>query len=258
MNNIKLLLLTAVVAILSSCASQKDIVYLQDIPEDYKYTISEDYESRIKPDDLIAIMINSRDVDLAQMFNLPMVSYQVGTTRTGQNTVLSYLVDSAGDIDFPQLGVLHIAGMTRSELAKYIKGLLIERGLVNDPIVTIQFQNYQVSVMGEVTRPGSFNINSDRVTIFDALSMAGDMTIYGKRDNVKIIREENGERMIATVDLRKADILTSPYYYLQQNDVVYVEPNRARAGQREINNNRSIGTYASIISVLISLTYLIL
>ncbi|MFR9522750.1 MAG: SLBB domain-containing protein, partial [Rikenellaceae bacterium] len=144
------------------------------------------------------------------------------------------------------------------ELSNYIKEELLERGLINDPVVTVQFQNFQVSVIGEVTRPGSFSISSDRVTIFDALSLAGDMTIYGKRDNVMVIREQDGERTISVVDLRRGDILDSPFYYLQQNDVVYVEPNRARAGQSEINSNRSLGTYASILSVLLSLTYLFL
>ncbi len=249
-------ILATLLLLLSSCGSQKDISYLQGASEGYIQQIDKLFEVKIKPDDLIAIMVNSRDTELAQMFNLPMVSYQTGTRVTGQNTVLAYLVDYQGNIDFPQLGTIHVEGMTRTELTSHIKNELISKGYINDPVVTIQFQNYQVSVIGEVVRPGSFSISSDRVTIFDALSMAGDMTIYGQRDNVRVIREENGQRIIAVVDLRSADILTSPYYYLQQNDVVYVEPNRARAGQSEINTNRSVGTYASILSVLISIASL--
>ncbi len=258
MNKIQFLAFSILILLLSSCASQKDISYLQDLPEGYSKKITDPYEVQIKPNDMISIMVNSRDADLAQMFNLPMVSYQTGTKTTGQNTVLTYLVDTNGDIDFPQLGTLHVAGMTRSELTKEIKKRLIDGGLVNDPIVTILFQNFQISVVGEVTRPGNFQTTTDRVTIFDAISLAGDLTIYGLRDNVRIIREENGVRSVGTVDLRSADILESPYYYLQQNDVVYVEPNRARAGQREINSNRTVGTYASILSVLISIVSLIL
>ncbi|MFI3316231.1 MAG: polysaccharide biosynthesis/export family protein [Rikenellaceae bacterium] len=255
---IKLWFLAAMLLLVSSCASQKDILYLQGVDPGYSQPINNQYEVRIKPDDLIAIMVNSRDAELAQMFNLPMISYQTGTKVTGQNTVLAYLVDAEGNIDFPQLGIMHVEGMTRSELTKYIKNQLIDNGLVNDPVVTIQFQNYQISVIGEVTRPGNFQLSSDRITIFDALSLAGDMTIYGQRGNVKVIREQNGERTISEVDLRGTDILTSPYYYLQQNDVVYVEPNKARVGQSEINNNRTISTYASILSVLLSLMYILL
>ncbi|MFR9524079.1 MAG: polysaccharide biosynthesis/export family protein [Rikenellaceae bacterium] len=253
---IKVWLVAALLISISSCASQKEISYLQGIPSGYSEVVNDSYEVRIKPDDLIAIMVNSRDAELAQMFNLPMVSYQTGTRVTGQNTVLAYLVNYQGYIDFPQLGELHVAGLTRDELIKLIKNELIDRGLINDPVVTVQFQNFQVSVVGEVTRPGSFQITSDRISIFDALSMAGDMTIFGQRANVKVIREENGVRTISEVDLRGADILSSPYYYLQQNDVVYVEPNKVRAGQSEINSNRTVGTYASILSVLISIASL--
>ncbi len=256
--NIRVWSTLTLLLILSSCASQRDITYLQGASDGYVQKIADSYEATIKPDDMLAIMVNSRDVELAQMFNLPMISYQGATNVTGQNRVLGYLVDQDGNIDFPQLGEICVEGMTRSQLTKYIKRELISQGLVGDPVVTIQYQNYQVSVVGEVVKPGSFLITSDRVTIFDALSMAGDLTIYGKRDNVKVIREENGERSVAVVDLRSGDILESPYYFLQQNDVVYVEPNRARAGQSDINTNRSIGTYASILSVLLSLAALLL
>ncbi len=258
MQRTKLWVCATLLLLISSCGSQKEISYLQGAPEGYTQTIDTPYEVKIKPDDLIAIMVNSRDAELAQMFNLPMVSYQTGTRVTGQNTVLAYLVSPEGTIDFPQLGLLYVAGMTRSELAKYIKNELITRGLINDPVVTIQYQNYQVSVIGEVSRPGSFQVSSDRVTIFDALSLAGDMTIYGQRSNVKVIREEDGKRVMTTVDLRSAEILESPYYFLQQNDVVYVEPNKARAGQSEINSNRTLGTYASVLSVLLTLVALML
>lgn len=249
----KILSMCLVIMALASCQSSKHITYLQDVPEHYSEKINDSYESKIKNDDLIAIMVNSRDIELAQMFNLPMVSYQTGTKISGQNMVLGYLVDRQGNIDFPLLGSIHVAGMTRNELTSYIKSQLIEKGLVNDPIVTVQYLNYQVSVIGEVTRPGSFEVSSDRITIFDALSQAGDLTIYGLRDKVKVIREENGRRTVATVNLLTDEILTSPYYYLQQNDVVYVEPNKAKAGQREINSNRTIGTFASVISVVLSI-----
>lgn len=250
-----------VLCVLAGCASQKQISYLQDVPDDYRQKITQDYDLKIHPDDLLSIMVNSKDPELAQMFNLPMVSYQIANSNTGyaggQNRVLGYLVDKEGYIDFPQLGVIKVQGMTRTELTKYIKNQLIEKGLMKDPIVTIQFLNFKVSVLGEVNQPGTFEITSDRITLLDALSLAGDLTVYGQRENVKVIREENGERVVASLDLRNKDLLSSPYYYLQQNDVVYVEPNKVKAGQREINQNRTIGTFASILSVMVSLAVLI-
>lgn len=250
-----------VLCVLAGCASQKQISYLQDVPDDYRQKITQDYDLKIHPDDLLSIMVNSKDPELAQMFNLPMVSYQIANSNTGyaggQNRVLGYLVDKEGYIDFPQLGVIKVQGMTRTELTKYIKKQLIEKGLMKDPIVTIQFLNFKVSVLGEVNRPGTFEITSDCITLLDALSLAGDLTVYGQRENVKVIREENGERVVASLDLRNKDLLSSPYYYLQQNDVVYVEPNKVKAGQREINQNRTIGTFASILSVMVSLAVLI-
>ena len=208
-------------------------------------------------------MVNSKDPELAQMFNLPMVSYQIANSNTGyaggQNRVLGYLVDKEGNIDFPQLGVIKVQGMTRAELTKYIKSQLIEKGLVKDPIVTIQFLNFKVSVLGEVNRPGTFEITSDRITLLDALSLAGDLTIYGQRENIKVVREENGERVVVSLDLRNKDLLSSPYYYLQQNDVVYVEPNATKARQSTVNGNnvRSTSFWISLASLLTSIAVLI-
>lgn len=246
------------IVLLSSCASQKHISYLQNTPDGYQQKEGDNYEIRVRPDDQIAIMVNSKDPELAQMFNLPLIAYQMNDKLVGQNRVLGYLVDKKGQINFPQLGTIKVGGMTRSEITEYIKDQIIAKGYFNDPIVTVQFLNFKVSVMGEVTRPGTIDVPSDRITIFDALSAAGDLTIYGKRENVKIIREIDGKKTISVVDLRNTEILDSPFYYLQQNDVVYVEPNKAKAGQRDINQNRSVGTWASIGSVLVSIATLII
>ena len=256
---INLAIIALLLLFLGGCASQKEIIYLQDVTEDYRQKIEQDYNVRINSDDLLSIMVNSKNPELVQMFNLPMVSYQVTGTgySGGQPRMLGYLVDKDGNINFPQLGELKVKGLTRFELADKISRELKSGGLVNDAVVTVQFLNFKVSVMGEVVRPGTFEVNSDRITLLDALSLAGDLTIYGRRDNVRIIREENGERIVAFVDLRSVELMNSPYYYLKQNDIVYVEPNKARAGQREINQNRSISTFASIMSVMISLAVLI-
>lgn len=250
-------MLMCVVVLCTSCASSKKVVYLQDVVPLKQQDIEQKYEVYIHNDDLLAIMVNSKNPELALPFNMPMVSYQLGSQSAPQQRVLGYLVDTNGDIDFPILGKLHVAGLTRLQLTDMIKQRLIDEDLIKDPIVTVQFLNYKVSVMGEVNRPGSFNISGDRITLLEALSMAGDLTIYGRRDRVAVIREKDGKRTILMHDLRSSDIFNSPCYYLQQNDIVYVEPNKAKAGQSEINQNKSVGVWLSAASILVSIASLI-
>lgn len=245
------------VILFSACNSTKEVVYLQDVVPLKQQDIERKYEVFIHEDDLLAIMVNSKDPELALPFNMPMVTYQLGSTNAGQQRVLGYLVDTNGNIDFPILGKLHVAGLSRLELRDLIKEKLISGDYIKDPVVTVQFLNYKVSVMGEVARPGSFTITGDRITLLEALSMAGDLTIYGRRDRVAVIREENGKRTILFHDLRSSDIFTSPCYYLQQNDIVYVEPNKAKAGQRDINQNNSVSVWLSAVSVLAAVASLL-
>lgn len=207
-------------------------------------------------DDLLAILVNSKDPELAMPFNMPMVTYQIGSATSGGQRLLGYLVDQNGDIDFPILGQLHVEGLTRMQVTELIKQKLISEDLIKDPIVTVQFLNFKVSVMGEVARPGTFDISGDRITLLEALSMAGDLTIYGRRDRIAVIREKDGKRLILYHDLRSSDIFQSPCYYLQQNDIVYVEPNKAKTGQSRINSNNSVGVWLSAVSVLASITSL--
>ncbi len=241
----------------TACTSTKKIIYLQDVVPLKQQEIEQKYEVIIHGDDLLAIMVNSRDPELALPFNMPMVSYQLGSNTGGQQRVLGYLVDTNGNIDFPILGEIHVEGLTRMQLTELIKNKLIEGDLIKDPIVTVQFLNFKISVMGEVGRPGSFTISGDRITLLEALSMAGDLTIYGRRDRVGVIRENNGKRTILFHNLRSADIFNSPCYYLQQNDIVYVEPNKAKSGQSSINQNNSIGVWVSVISLLTTIAVLI-
>ena len=241
----------------TACTSTKKIIYLQDVVPLKQQEIEQKYEVIIHGDDLLAIMVNSPDPELALPFNMPMVSYQLGSNTGGQQRVLGYLVDTNGNIDFPILGEIHVEGLTRMQLTELIKNKLIEGDLIKDPIVTVQFLNFKISVMGEVGRPGSFTISGDRITLLEALSMAGDLTIYGRRDRVGVIRENNGKRTILFHDLRSADIFNSPCYYLQQNDIVYVEPNKAKSGQSSINQNNSIGVWVSVISLLTTIAVLI-
>lgn len=241
----------------TACTSTKKIIYLQDVVPLKQQEIEQKYEVIIHSDDLLAIMVNSRDPELVLPFNMPMITYQLGSNSSGQQRVLGYLVDTNGNIDFPILGEIHVEGLTRMQLTELIKNKLIEGDLIKDPIVTVQFLNFKISVMGEVGRPGSFTISGDRITLLEALSMAGDLTIYGRRDRVGVIRENNGKRTILFHDLRSADIFNSPCYYLQQNDIVYVEPNKAKSGQSSINQNNSIGVWVSVISLLTTIAVLI-
>jgi len=244
------------IAFLASCSAPKEVLYLQDIASIKEENIDKNYEVIIHKDDLLAILVNSKDPELALPFNMPVVTYQIGAQTTAQQRLLGYLVDQNGDIDFPILGKIHVEGLTRMQVTELIKQKLMSEDLIKDPIVTVQFLNFKVSVMGEVTRPGTFDISGDRITLLEALSMAGDLTIYGRRDRVAVIREKDDKRRILYHDLRSSDIFQSPCYYLQQNDIVYVEPNKAKTGQSRINSNNSVGVWLSAVSVLASITSL--
>ena len=165
------------IAFLASCSAPKEVLYLQDIASIKEENIDKNYEVIIHKDDLLAILVNSKDPELALPFNMPVVTYQIGAQTTAQQRLLGYLVDQNGDIDFPILGKIHVEGLTRMQVTELIKQKLMSEDLIKDPIVTVQFLNFKVSVMGEVTRPGTFDISGDRITLLEALSMAGDLTI---------------------------------------------------------------------------------
>ena len=245
------------VVLLAACSAPKEVLYLQDISLIKEEAIDKSYEVIIHKDDLLAIIVNSKDPELALPFNMPLVSYQIGGQNASQQRLVGYLVNQDGNIDFPILGEIHVEGLTRMQVTELIKKRLIEEELIKDPIVTVQFLNFKVSVIGEVGRPGTFDISGDRITLLEALSMAGDLTIYGRRDRVAVIREKDGKRSILYHDLRSSDIFQSPCYYLQQNDIVYVEPNNAKTGQSRINSNNSVGVWLSGVSVLASITSLL-
>jgi polysaccharide export outer membrane protein len=246
------ILLLVLTGSLAGCATRKDVVYLQDVAPLMQMTVPTNYEMTIYRDDLLGVSVSSKDMELALPFNLPLVSFQTGAVYNTQQRTLGYLVDISGDIDFPILGKIHAEGLTRMQLTNLIKTRLIREDLIKDPIVTVQFLNFKISVMGEVSRPGEFSITSDRVTLLEALSMAGDLTIYGRRDRVAVIRERGGKQTILFHDLRSADMFQSPCYFLQQNDIVYVEPNNARAGQSSINQNNTVGVWMSAVGVLLT------
>lgn len=251
----------ALTTLFSSCAAPK-IAYFQDIKPGAAEQVLNIVNIRVRPEDKISILVNSKDPLLMELFNLPVVSRQVGSTlNSSQNQGISgYTVNKKGDIDFPVLGKVHVEGMTREEIAAHIKNKLVTENLVKDPVVTVEFMNLTVSVLGEVVNPGRFNIDKDKLTLLDALGMAGDLTVYGKRDNVLVQREENGKKVLYKVNLNSGyDLYASPVYYLQQNDIVYVEPNSVRARQSTVNGNnvRSTSFWFSLASLLTSITILI-
>ena len=262
------LLLAACAALLSSCATPKEVVYFQDLQQtDGTLAAVQAKEIRVRPDDKISIIVNSRDPQLTDLFNLPYVSRQLGqtlrsvTSTYGQSQGVSgYTVDSDGNIDFPVLGKIHVEGMTREEIGRCIKDELVGQDLVKDPIVTVEFMNLTVSVMGEVAKPGRYAIERDRITILDALSMAGDLTIYGRRDAVMVQRMEGDTLMVYRLNLVSGeDVYTSPAFYLQQNDLVYVAPNDVKVRESTVNGNniRSTSFWISLGSLLTSVAVLI-
>jgi len=248
----------ACVAILSSCVTPKNIIYFQDAGNFERFKDIDKFEVYIHQDDLLSILVNSVATEAALPLNLPIANYYVGGDSYGQQRMLGYLVDKEGNIDFPLLGKLHVEGLTRNALRDIIKAKIIENELLKDPIVTVNFMNFKISVLGEVNRPGSFNITGERITLLEALSMAGDLTIYGRRDRVAVIRESKGERTFLNHNLTSMEIFNSPCYYLQQNDIVYVEPNNRRAQQSEINQNNSASVWLSIASILLTTVTLVI
>lgn len=248
--------------VLFSCSTYKNINYIQDAEANVSQEMAINKGILIQPKDMISIVVSSRNNELAKMFNLPVANVQAGAESTVSYTprITAYVVDNEGYIDFPVLGEIQVAGLNRWELAKLIKGRLISEGYLSDPVVTVQFMNFKISVLGEVSSPGTYTIDGDKITLLQAISLARDLTIFGRRDCVYVIREKDGERTTYKVDLRSVDMFDSPAYYLQQNDVVYVEPNKVRAGQSTINENnvKSVGLWVSIGSFLTTIATLLI
>lgn len=257
------LLLFVLLFMLSSCDMSKRITYFQDIQDQRTTYVNEQPtpEIRLRPEDKISIIVNTKVPELTALFNLPYTARVLGSqteqlSNTSQGTS-GYIIKADGNIDFPVLGLVQAAGKTRDELAAYIKSELINRNLVNDPVVSVEFVNLRFSVMGEVRSPGSYPITRDHITLLDALSMAGDLTIDGKRDNVMVLRPNAKGKLTAySVDMLSFnDVQHSPAYYIHQNDYIYVEPNKKRANQSTVNANtvQSATFWISVVSLLASL-----
>lgn len=238
----------------SSCVSKRDIVYFQNDTIN-QAKVSNDFVTTFKSDDLLQITISAQDLQSAAPFNLPVTNFlAIGGNAMGQLQQQLYLIDSEGYIDFPVLGRLRVGGKTREEVLQMLKEKL-DPDYVKNPTINIFITNFKVTVSGAVSNPGTYTIPNERVTIIEALGLAGDLRISGQRENVQVIREENGEKKIYTVDLRSKSLFTSPVYYLQQNDVIYVEPNYASIQSASQNSNTFL--FISITSLLITVATLL-
>lgn len=240
---------------LGACSSQKEIAYMQD-GEYLKYTEQQPflYDAHILPKDLLTITVHCSEPELAAPFNLSgSLQSPAAAGSTAPTPQQSYLVDNNGDIDFPILGKLHLGGLTKGAAERVIRERL-RSYLKEDPIVNVRMVNYKFSVLGEVASPNTFTVANEKVNVFEALAMAGDLTIFGKRDNVKLLREdEQGRKEIVLLNLKDPGIVSSPYYYLQQNDIIYVEPSKSKIRSSEMSG---ITPWVSILSVLTSLASL--
>lgn len=255
--------LLAVLLLMASCATTKKITYFQDIQvvSDSTAMPALPPDITLRPDDKISIIVNSKDPELTALFNLPYVSRILGQQSdylsNSNQGASGYIVKNDGTIDFPVLGSVSVEGKTRDEVAAYIKNQLITQNLVNDPVVTVEYVNLQFAVMGEVKSPGSYKIARDRITLLDALSQAGDMTINGRRDNVLVIRPDATGKLYAyQVDMRSFEsVVKSPVYYIHQNDYIYVEPSKKKANESTVNANTvtSVSFWISVTSLLSSL-----
>lgn len=247
--------------LLMSCSSSKNVAYIQN-SDTVDFSRSEVlYDARIMPKDILMITVNTVNPEASAPFNLVVsASLRSGTGNQGMSSnraLQTYLVDNDGCIEFPVVGRLKVGGLTKSECEQLIHDKI--RRFLNaeeTPIVTVRMSNYKISVLGEVSRPGMFTVGNEKINIFEALAQAGDLTIYGVRDNVKLIREdENGQKNVYTLNLNDAEIINSPYYYLQQNDIIYVEPNKVKSRNSGIGQSTSL--WLTTTSILISLSSLL-
>lgn len=266
-------ILAAAVALVAACGTPKNIAYLQDVSNEMDIYTAPTAPIRLKPMDQISIVVNGLDPQVSAMFNLPYFSRRMGETMslTSSGTVglssssqmiSGYTVDSEGCIDFPVLGRIHVLGKTRAETSEYIKNLLIESKQIKDPVVTVEFMNLGFSVLGEVAHPGRYRIDRDEFTLFDALSLAGDMTINAERGNLMVVRDSGTDHeKVYTLNLTQSNtIYTSPAYYIQQGDLIYVTPNRKRMRESTVMGNSPLtpSFWLSLVSSITSIATSIL
>ena len=238
----KFILGFAGVLLITSCATREQIVYFQG--DQASFEQATDYVPTLQADDQIIITVSAIDIEATKPFNQINYFYQAQDISRRQ----TYLIDQNGEIDYPVLGKVKLGGLTRNEAIEFLKTRLKE--YIVDPGVNIQITNFKVTVLGEVARPGTFPLDNERITVLEALGLAGDLTINGVRNNVMVIREIEGNKEFFRIDLTSSQVVNSPAYYLKQNDVVYVEPNKAQVSSASYNRNTPI--FISIIGLIIT------
>lgn len=252
MKRFMILMAAGACILLGSCTSSKKLVYLQTSKNEVveNQAVAHPYQLKIQNDDLLYILLSSKDAELVEPFkNSTLLG---SSTQSSTGNTLGFLVDGDGYISIPSLGKIYVRGLSCTELASKIEQELMEGNFIKDPVVSVRLGNFKVTVLGEVNTPGAIEVDGNRLTILEAISRCGDLKPTGKRKNIKILREQDGKQNIYEIDLTKADITSSPYYYLCQNDVIYVEPNKS-LGTKSSPWSTIIGVGGTVLSLVISI-----
>ena len=248
------------VIILASCATPRNYNYLQDLQNGQQITTPTDGTIRLQPNDMITILVRSKNLEMANIFNKGLITNVRAGLADQSLYTMGYTVDPDGNIDFPVAGKIHVGGLTRFEAQETIKRTLIDSELLRDANVTVDLMNLSYTVMGEVNNPGNYKIDKDAVTLLEALGRAGDLNVFGKRDSVLVIRQKGAQKTIYSLCLNNAkEIFSSEAYYVQQNDVIYVKANATKARQSNVpgNEGRTLSFWLTLASVLTALGVLI-
>lgn len=262
-SKISILLGSATLLLAASCTTTKDVQYMQDLNPNAIETTMSNSGLLIEPDDLLSIIVTTKDPELGTIFNLQPGTLTTTINNTSTNNSmnkleLGYRVDEQGDIVFPLLGTLHVAGLNRRQVESMIKQRILKEGYLKDFSVAVSFQNSRISILGDVSNPGNYDFKDDKYTLLQALADAGDLNITAERE-ILVVREKNGQRQMYNVDLKSRSLFDSPAYYLQQNDVIYVLPNDVKAAQRDLNSNqwRQVSTWMGLASFVASMTSIV-
>jgi polysaccharide export outer membrane protein len=232
-----------------SCVSTKQAVYFHDLPDTVLAPIKGNFEPIIQKNDILQITVSSMNVEDAVIYNTPSMATVGGAASSGPQAT-GFLVDDSGYIQYPVLGQVKVDGLSKAELTKYLREQLTERKLLVDPVVSVRFLNYRITVIGEVARPQVVNVSNEKITVLEALGLAGDITAFGKKENVMLIREADGVRTVKRLNLNDRSLLASPYYYLRSNDIVYVEPTKAKVASSN-TMKQTLPIILSSISLLV-------
>ncbi|MBP3299863.1 MAG: polysaccharide biosynthesis/export family protein [Muribaculaceae bacterium] len=263
--SVKLSVILGLGMLMSACSGTKDVQYIKDFPSGVVIDAQGNQGLIIEPEDLLGIVVTTKDPELGTIFNLQPGTVTAdlqgsGINSTQQNkTELGYRVDSDGNITFPMLGQLHVAGLTRRQVETMIKQRLIKEGYLKDFSVQVSFKNAKISILGDVGSPGNYEFKDDKYTVLQAIADAGDLQMTAERE-IMVIREKNGKRQLYKIDMASKSLFDSPAYYLQQNDIIYVLPNDKKAGERDINSNplRNMSTWMSLVTFATSMVTLVI